>query len=899
MSDKSPLTSKTLSHEAKAEHVNHDVHEHHDKPAHPEHEHHHEGTCSCCAHDHDHHEHHEHDHHEHDHHEHDHHEHHHHDGSCSCCSHDHGDEHHHHHDIAQHQDSDDLINSAAKKARLHVAQMCCAVEGELAANALRKDPMVVGVSYNTLNRTIDVGHNFQDDTALLDILAKVGLTATLMQESDTATRVRWRIEEIQTQVHVRALEEALSELPVKDIVCDTRLHSMSLIAKPSDMAAVEHALTQAGFTPIRIADSSKVLQERPKIAWARLSVAGLFALASEAVHWFEADYRLGIACAVAAIIIAGFTTYRRGLSALSHGNFNMNALMSVAVTGALLIGYWPEAAMVMVLFEVSEAIEALSIDRAHRAIAGLMNLTPQQAVRVMSDGHGETVPVSDIIVGDLIRVAPGESIALDGEVVEGNSSVMQAAMTGESLPVQKMPGSAVWGGTVNETAELTIRVTHDASHGMSAKIIEAVEAANRFKAPTERFVDVFARYYTPAVFVLSILTATIPPLFLGADFLEWLYKALVLLVIACPCALVISTPVTVVSGLAVAARLGMIIKGGAALEQARRIQTIALDKTGTITQGVPQVTQVVALGMADEKSVLTIGAALAARSTHPISQALLRYAQSQGITPAAVTAFEQIPGTGTRALLEGSPVQLISPKAATLEPSVFQAIQERLNVGESCVVVTDILGPVGYILVADTLRANARYTLAHLSDMGIKTVLLTGDNAKSAKAMAHRVGIESVQADLLPQDKLNAIEQLQKTGPVAMVGDGINDAPALAKANLSVAMARGGSDIAIDTAQVALMDDDIFKLVQLIQLSRATHRRLIENITLALGVKLVFMILTFMGLATMWMAVFADIGICLIVVAWGMSIMREETKLRRLADPDHADTCSKGCCCGG
>lgn len=834
-------------------------------------------------------------HHEQHEHEHEHHHHeHHHVGACSCCAHDHDKhhEHHHHEPVTEHQDSQALIDSAAKHSRLHVAEMCCAVEGELAAQALRKNPAVVGVSYNTLNRTIDVGHNLDSENTLLDILAHVGLSATLMQNSDTAQRIRWRVEELDSDVQVLVLQKAFSVFDASDLVCDTRLHTVSLIVKPALVAEAEKVMMDLGYSPVKIADTNKVLQDRPKIAWGKLAVAGLLALGSEAVHWFELDHRLGIALAVAAILIAGLSTYRRGLSALLHANFNMNALMSVAVTGAAIIGYWPEAAMVMVLFELSEAIEALSIDRAHRAIAGLINLTPQQAVRVMPDGHGETVPVTDIIVGDLIRVAPGEAIALDGVVVEGSSTVMQAAMTGESMPVQKGPGSSVWGGTVNETAEITVQVTHDAGHGMSAKIVEAVEAANRHKAPTERFVDIFARYYTPSVFVLSILTALIPPLMLGADFYEWLYKGLVLLVIACPCALVISTPVTVVSGLAVSARLGMIIKGGAALEQASRIRAIALDKTGTITAGEPKVVAVKALGLATPESVLSIAAALANRSTHPISQAVLRHAQSLGVTIRPVSSFEQLPGTGTRAQLDDTPVQLLSPKAVQLDEVTRREITQHQDGGGSCVVVTDIFGPVGYILVADTLREKAADTIAHLSALNVKTVLLTGDNAKSAVSMAKKVGIREVRADLLPQDKLRAIEEMQQSAPVAMVGDGINDAPALAKADLSVAMARGGSDIAIDTAQVALMDDDIFKLVQLIELSRRTHRRLIQNITLALSVKFIFMILTFMGLATMWMAVFADIGICLIVVAWGMSILREEKSLRKLAE-----TTPKVCAC--
>lgn len=803
------------------------------------------------------------------------HDHHHHEG-CSC-----GHDHHHH---APSVTVDDAMEQAVTQTVLHITEMCCAVEGDQAVRALKPLPKVTAVSYNTLNRTVTVGHSYENLGEILATLSRAGLAATPVDVDTGSRRRRWRVAELDCEVEAAEISRALSPLAFKDLQIDPRLHVVAAVVDEKDALEVEAAIRRLGYSVVRVDHVEKVLEESPKIPWMKLGIAGAFALASEVVEWFALNEYVGIACAVIAILLAGLSTYRRGLTALIHFNFNMNALMAVAVTGAVLIGHWPEAAMVMVLFELSEAIEALSIDRAHRAIKSLLNLTPEKARRVFDDGETETVDVTEIMVGERIRVAPGESIALDGVVLEGTSSVTQAAITGESIPVDKTVGDKVYGGTTNQTGELTIRVTSDSNHGIAAKMIQAVEAANQNKAPMERFVDVFARYYTPLVFLLALMTALLPPLFMGADWFDWIYKGLVLLVIACPCALVISTPVTVVSGLAVAARLGVVVKGGVYLEEARKLRYVALDKTGTITEGKPEVVGVHAFGFVDDRQVVTLAASLADRSTHPISLAISQYANRLNWDRFAVQGFETTPGVGTRGRINGSVIEMMSPRAyqktRQMEGNVASLITHYESQGASCVLLVDIFGVCGLVAVADRLRPQSKEAIERLKAMNVMPVLLTGDNLATAQHMAEAVGIECVHAEMLPEGKLDIIKSLQAEGKVAMVGDGINDAPALAQADIGIAMAAAGTEIAIDAASVALMDDDVERIATLIELSRLTHNRLVQNIVAALSVKFIFMLMTLFGMATMWMAVFADIGICLIVVAWGLSLLGVEKSLR-------------------
>jgi Cd2+/Zn2+-exporting ATPase len=626
------------------------------------------------------------------------------------------------------------------------------------------------------------------------------------------------------------------------------------------------------------ADSETASLPAPKKPWWPLALSGVMAVAAEAIHFTDAAPKWVVAIiALVAILSGGLTTYKKGWIALKNFNLNINALMSIAVTGAVLIGQWPEAAMVMFLFTVAELIEAKSLDRARNAIGGLMQLTPETAT-VQQDGQWVEVEVKQIALGSIVRVKPGERIGLDGEVVSGQSTIDQAPITGESLPVEKTVGDKVFAGTINQAGSLEYTVTAAANNSTLARIIHAVEAAQGARAPTQRFVDSFSKIYTPAVFLLALAVAVIPPLFMGATWFDWIYRALVLLVVACPCALVISTPVSIVSGLAAAARKGILVKGGVYLEMGHKLDYLALDKTGTITHGKPVQTDYVLLDESFGDKAVAISASLAGRSDHPVSQAIATAFGKAGHSQ--VDAFEALGGRGVKGEIEGRLYHLgnhrLVHESGLCSPELEARLEALESQGKTVVLLFDETGPLALFAVADTVKESSREAIAQLHALGVKTVMLTGDNPHTAKAIAAQVGIDQAQGNLLPTDKLQAIEDLYaKHHRVGMVGDGINDAPALARAEIGFAMAAAGTDTAIETADVALMDDDLRKIPAFIRLSRDTSAVLKQNIALALVIKVIFLIVTFAGLATMWMAVFADMGVSLLVVFNGLRLLRK------------------------
>ncbi|OQR37586.1 heavy metal translocating P-type ATPase [Pseudomonas sp. Bc-h] len=626
------------------------------------------------------------------------------------------------------------------------------------------------------------------------------------------------------------------------------------------------------------ADKETASLPGPKKPWWPLGLSGVMAVAAEVIHFTDAASTWVVALiALVAIFSGGLTTYKKGWIALKNFNLNINALMSIAVTGAILIGQWPEAAMVMFLFTVAELIEAKSLDRARNAIGGLMQLTPETAT-VQQDGQWIEVEVKQIALGNVVRVKPGERIGLDGEVVAGHSTIDQAPITGESLPVEKTIGDKVFAGTINQAGSLEYKVTAAANNSTLARIIHAVEAAQGARAPTQRFVDSFSKIYTPAVFALAVAVAVIPPLFMGAAWFDWIYRALVLLVVACPCALVISTPVSIVSGLAAAARKGILVKGGVYLEMGHKLDYLALDKTGTITHGKPVQTDYVLLDDASGERAVAISASLAGRSDHPVSQAIATAFGKDGHLP--VEAFEALGGRGVKGEVEGRLYHLGNHRLVHESGLCSPALEARLEAletqGKTVVLLFDETGPLALFAVADTVKDSSREAIVQLHALGVKTVMLTGDNPHTAKAIAAQVGIDQARGNLLPTDKLQAIEDLYaKNHRVGMVGDGINDAPALARAEIGFAMAAAGTDTAIETADVALMDDDLRKIPAFIRLSRDTSAILKQNIALALVIKAIFLIVTFAGMATMWMAVFADMGVSLLVVFNGLRLLRK------------------------
>ena len=702
---------------------------------------------------------------------------------------------------------------------------------------------------------------------------------------------------IQTPIRIMQLdcptEEALLRKKLGDMagVAGMEFNLMQRVLTvthdPKVMESILEAVRSLGFTPEIASDRSAQVEPTPEPVkpWWPLVLAGVAAIGSEAAQWVGLPTWVTAALALAAVLACGVTTYKKGWIAIRNGNLNINALMSIAVTGALLLGQWPEAAMVMVLFTIAELIEAKSLDRARNAIKGLMQLAPERATVLQDNGAWREVAAKSVAVNVRVRIKPGERIALDGTIVSGRSSINQAPITGESLPVEKAEGDAVFAGTINESGSFEYTVTAAAGDSTLARIIHAVEEAQRARAPTQRFVDQFARIYTPVVFAIALAVAILPPLLLGGDWFTWIYKALVLLVIACPCALVISTPVTIVSGLAAAARQGILVKGGVYLEEGRKLKWLALDKTGTITHGKPVQTDFVVLNGWSEAQVRSLAASLASRSDHPVSRALTDAAKRDGIPLQDVHGFEALPGRGTKGMMGGKVYHLGNHRLIHEQGRCSDELEARLSAleeqGKTVILLTDDQSVHGLFAVADTVKDSSRQAIGELHALGIKTVMLTGDNAHTARAIASQVGIDEALGDLLPEDKLKAIEaKIGKGGrnsenqKVGMVGDGINDAPALARSDIGFAMGAAGTGTAIETADVALMDDDLRKLPRFVRLSRQTHTLLIQNIVLALGIKAVFLVLTLTGAGTMWMAVFADVGASLLVVANGLRLVR-------------------------
>jgi Cd2+/Zn2+-exporting ATPase len=677
-------------------------------------------------------------------------------------------------------------------------------------------------------------------------------------------------------VSVSGIESLDFNLMQRILTVGHNLNSLDAIESALGSIGMQ-AVLQSGQTSTK--DSS--IEPIPKTNWWPLAVAGITATLAEIMELLQLGNQwIVIALVIASIASGGLTTYKKGWIALKNGNLNINALMSIAVTGAMAIGSWPEAAMVMFLFTLAEVIEAKSLDRARNAIRGLLDLTPETATVQQADGSWVLTDVKAIALGALVRVRPGERIALDGILISGNSAVNQAPITGESLPVDKIVGDEVFAGTINQTGSFEYKVTAEATHSTLARIIHAVEAAQGSRAPTQRFVDQFAKIYTPAVFLLAVLVAVLPPLLMAQSWQEWIYKALVMLVIACPCALVISTPVTIVSGLAAAARKGILIKGGAFLEAGRSMKVLAVDKTGTLTYGKPAQTDFFALS-SNDKHIHEIAISLAARSDHPVSLAIAHANQEQKNDLKTVDSFEAILGRGVKGVIEGNLYYLGNHRLIEELGLCSDDIENRLlpleQQGKTAVLLTNQTEVLAIIAVADTVRETSKQAIDELHQLGVTTIMLTGDNQHTAKAIGKQVGVDEIMGNLLPEDKLKIIDSRLKKDPnvkVGMVGDGINDAPALARASIGFAMGAAGTDTAIETADVALMDDDLRKIATFIRLSKSTALILTQNIILALGIKAIFLVLTFTGQATMWMAVFADMGASLLVVANGLRLLR-------------------------
>lgn len=578
------------------------------------------------------------------------------------------------------------------------------------------------------------------------------------------------------------------------------------------------------------------------------------------------------------MVAGGWLVAPRALASLKHLSPDMNLLMCIAVIGAVILGQWFEGATVVFLFSVALLLEQWSVERARKAIQSLLNLTPTKAHVFGRGGELVEKEVALVLAGERILVRPGERIPLDGRVVKGSSLVNQAPITGESIPVYKEPGAEVFAGTLNQDGSLECEVTKVSSHTLLAQIVQMVEEAKGRKAKSEQWVEKFARVYTPVMLCLALLMALLPPLF-GVAWSESVYRALVLLVIACPCALVISTPVSVVSALTAAAREGVLIKGGIHLERAGRLKAIAFDKTGTITEGRPEVQRIIPLNGHTERELLEIASALEQASDHPLARAVVEKADSMGLRPKPAHSFQIFRGMGAEGTIDQQRFWIGSHRfmhEKTQEtPEIHAMALELEDAGHSIIAIGDFSHVCGLISVADSPRPLARETLAALKELGIlKQVMLTGDHAATARLLAEKVGIEEFYSDLLPDEKVTAIGKLtQQYGDVAMIGDGINDAPALAASSLGIAMGGKGSAAAFETADVVLMADDLGQLPMLIRHARRSLKIIKQNIGFALGLKMLFFVLAAVGLSSLWMAIAADTGASLLVIANALRLL--------------------------
>lgn len=593
------------------------------------------------------------------------------------------------------------------------------------------------------------------------------------------------------------------------------------------------------------------------------------------------DHLLTKALYILAIIIGGYDLFKEGFSDLIKLDFSMESLMTIAIIGAAFIGEWAEGSIVVILFAISEALERFSMDKARQSIRSLMDIAPKEAL-IRRNNVEQLISVDKIDIDDIMIIKPGQKIAMDGLVINGHSSVNQAAITGESVPVEKQLDDEVFAGTLNEEGVLEVRVTKKVTDTTIAKIIHLVEEAQGERAPAQAFVDKFAKYYTPFIIIMALMIVVVPPLFFGGDWNKWLYQGLSILVVGCPCSLVISTPVSIVSAIGNAAKNGVLVKGGVYLEEIGHLRAIAFDKTGTLTKGKPVVTDFITTSSDTGINYLSIISSLESLSQHPLASAILNEADKTNVDYKSIQIedFQSITGKGLTGIYQNIRYYIGSPKlfsASVIEETAvkvqYRQFQEQ---GKTAMYFGTDEQILGVIAVADEVRDSSADVISELHKLSIEhTIMLTGDNTKTAESIGRQLGVTEIKGDLMPQEKLDSIKALRTTyNKVAMVGDGINDAPALAASTVGIAMGGAGTDTALETADVALMGDDLQKIPFIVRLSRQTLKVIKQNITFSLGIKLLALLLVIPGWLTLWIAIVADMGATLLVTLNGLRLMK-------------------------
>ncbi|ALX92323.1 zinc/cadmium/mercury/lead-transporting ATPase [Serratia fonticola] len=692
-------------------------------------------------------------------------------------------------------------------------------------------------------------------------------------------RFSWKVTGMDCPSCAKKIENAVTSIPGVDSARVLFATEKLVVDAQSDVSMrIQDAVKQAGFT--LLGSNPLAIGDEPKTS--RLGEYGpLLLLSALMVLSWVLDFfnpRLGEIAFIATTLVGLVPIASKALRLIRSGTpFAIETLMSVAAIGALFIGATAEAAMVLLLFMVGELLESYAANRARRGVKALMELVPEDALLIQGSVR-KRVPVASLRPGDVIEIAPGGRLPADAELLNPFASFDESALTGESVPVERQQGQKVAAGSLSVDQAAQMKVTSEPGKNAIDRILQLIEEAEERRAPIERFLDRFSRYYTPAIMLLAVAVILVPPLLFAEPWEMWIYRGLTLLLIGCPCALVISTPAAITSGLAAATRRGALIKGGAALEQLGQVQTIAFDKTGTLTEGKPTVTDVLPADGLSEQQLLAIAAAVETGSHHPLAQAIVNRAAENGTALPLAEGRRALAGIGVEGKVDGKTILISAPGKLTesqLSSEWRSQVETLETAGKTAVVVLEDGQPIGLLALRDTLRSDAKQAIAELTQLGVRGVMLTGDNPRAAAAIANELGID-YRAGLMPEDKVNAVTELSKLQPTAMIGDGINDAPAMKAASIGIAMG-SGTDVALETADAALTHNRLTGVAEMIRISRATHANIRQNITIALGLKAIFLVTTLLGMTGLWLAVLADSGATALVTANALRLLKKRT----------------------